>query len=425
MQLELRSPAKKRAALAAVLVVSAVYIGLAATQFLSAYFSTASDAISLKRAVRLDPGNAEARYRLGKFELLARQSPQSALSWLESAAGLDPHAGRYWTDLAIVQASLGESDSEQRSLQHALEVDSHTPEIAWDAANLYLALGAIDQAMKEFHVVFENDATLTWPALRTCWKIRPDIDYLLANVVPPAVYPAALEFLVANHETAAASRVWDQIFSAQQPMKRTDLFDYVRYLILHHEAADAARVWQQAAGMTAVQAYQPSSENLLVNGDFSLDILNGGFDWVYQKTEGVLLALDPSEAHSSARSLRITFDGPGIRDAGISQVVAVEPHTSYEFSAFYKASDMDGAGGMVFAVQDAYKETPLFMSEELRDADFWKKTGGAFTTADDSQLVMVRVVRVPSGSPIRGKLWIDGLQLVQSNVTSSSHKDLQ
>jgi len=111
MQLELRSPAKKRAALAAVLVVSAVYIGLAATQFLSAYFSTASDAISLKRAVRLDPGNAEARYRLGKFELLASQSPQSALPWLESAARLDHHAGRYWTDLAIVQASLGESDS--------------------------------------------------------------------------------------------------------------------------------------------------------------------------------------------------------------------------------------------------------------------------------------------------------------------------
>jgi len=425
MQLELRSPAKKRAALAAVLVVSAVYIGLAATQFLSAYFSTASDAISLKRAVRLDPGNAEARYRLGKFELLASQSPQSALPWLESAARLDHHAGRYWTDLAIVQASLGESDSEQRSLQHALEVDPHTPEIAWDAANLYLALGAIDQAMKEFHVVFENDETLTWPALRTCWKIRPDIDYLLANVVPPAVYPAALEFLVANHETAGASRVWEQISSAQQPMERKDLFGYVRYLILHHEAADAARVWQQAAGMTSLQAYQPSSENLLVNGDFSLDILNGGFDWVYQKTEGVLLALDPSEAHSSARSLRITFDGPGIRDAGISQVVAVEPHTSYEFSAFYKASDMDGAGGMVFAVQDAYKETPLFMSEERRDADFWKKTGGAFTTADDSQLVMVRVVRVPSGSPIRGKLWIDGLQLVQSNITSSSKKDLQ
>jgi hypothetical protein len=106
-------------------------------------------------------------------------------------------------------------------------------------------------------------------------------------------------------------------------------------------------------------------------------------------------------------------------------VVAVEPHTSYEFSAFYKANDMDGAGGMVFAVQDAYKETPLFMSEELRDADFWKKTGGVFTTADDSQLVMVRVVRVPGGSPIRGKLWIDGLQFVQSNVTSSSKKDLQ
>ena len=101
--------------------------------------------------------------------------------------------------------------------------------------------------------------------------------------------------------------------------------------------------------MADLSGYQPSSENLLINGDFSLEILDGGFDWMHQKTRGVALALDPNETHSSPHSLRIIFDGPGIEDAGIRQMVSVEPNTSYEFSGFYKASDMDGAGGTKFA----------------------------------------------------------------------------
>jgi len=272
--------------------------------------------------------------------------------------------------------------------------------------------------MRQFHVVLENSPAVTWPAVQTCWKIRPDIDYLLANVIPPPVYAPMLEFLLTKNETAAASKVWERMFSAQQAVGRKDLFGYVRYLVVHHEAARAARVWQEAASMATLQAYQPSPENLLVNGDFSLDILNGGFDWVHYKTDGVSLALDSSEVHSSSRSLRITFDGPGIRDAGISQIVAVYPNTSYEFSAFYKAADMDGAGGMEFAIQDAHKATSFFASEDLRDADFWKKTGGSFTTGQDTQLVMVRILRVPADSPIRGKLWLDGLKLVQSSTVA-------
>ena|SRR5579864_790044 len=426
MQLELRSPAKKWAVLVALFSVTAAYVVLSAAQFLVSSFADIPDPVWLKRAVWLDPGDAEHRYRLGRYELLASQSPQDALPWLQSAAKLNPHAGRYWIDLALAQQSIGDLDSEKRSLENALAVDPRTPELAWDAANLYLAQGATEDAMKQFHVVLQNDPELTWPAIRTCWRIRPDIGYLLDDVIPPGVYPAMLEFLVAKNETAAAAKVWAQIFSSQQPVERQDLFGYVKYLVLHREVAQAARVWQEAAGMASLQAYEPSSANLLVNGDFSLDMLNGGFDWVHQKIDGVSLALDPSEAHSSSRSLRITFDGPGIRDAGISQVVAVEPNTSYEFSAFYKAQDMEGAGAMQFAIQDAYKETSFLMSEDLRDADFWKKTGGAFTTGPDTELVMVRILRVPSGSPIRGKLWIDGLQLVpSSNVGSPSVKQAQ
>jgi hypothetical protein len=153
--------------------------------------------------------------------------------------------------------------------------------------------------------------------------------------------------------------------------------------------------------------------------------LNGGFDWMHQPPRGVTLALDPNEAHSSSRSLRIVLDGPGIEDAGVRQMVAVEPNTSYDFSAFYKASDMDGAGGARFALQDLYRETSFFMSDDLQNADFWKKVGGSFVTGPDTQMIVVRIARVPAGSPIRGKLWLDGLKLIPSARIVDAERKLQ
>jgi hypothetical protein len=78
---------------------------------------------------------------------------------------------------------------------------------------------------------------------------------------------------------------------------------------------------------------------------------------------------------------------------------------------------------MVFAVNDAYKDTPLFTSEDLHDADYWKETGGTFMTGPQTSLILLRIARVPSGSPIRGKLWIDGLKLVRRSTPQPSQKD--
>jgi len=415
MQLELRNPAKRVAVLAALSVLAASYFTLTAATFLAAHFSTYPDPKHLKRAAWLDPGNADYRYRVGRYELLAGQSPQAAIPWLEAATALNPHSARYWLDLAIARQSLGDTGSERPALERALTADPHTPDVAWEAANLFLAQGSTDEAMREFRVVMENDPSLGLQAIRLCWKMRPDIESLLSSVIPSNVYASFLDFLISNNETAAAAKVWEKMFYAQQPLERSDLFAYMRYLIAHQEVAQANMVWQQAANLSGLAAYQPSSENLLINGDFSLEVLNGGFDWTHQTTPGVSLALDPNDAHSSSRSLRIIFDGPGIADAGIRQLVPVDPNTSYEFSGFYKAQEMDGAGGPKFAIQDLYKETAFFMSDDLRDSDFWRKIDGAFITGPDTHMLVLRIARVPVGSPIRGKLWIDGLQLVRTD----------
>jgi hypothetical protein len=176
----------------------------------------------------------------------------------------------------------------------------------------------------------------------------------------------------------------------------------------------AHQVWRQAATLSGLSAYQPSSENLIVNGNFSLDVLNGGFDWTYHKKADVSLALDPAESRVGHPSLLIVFDSRGLEDAGIYQLIPVEPNSTYDFSAYFKAKDIQGAGGPHFAIQDFYAGTSYFSSEELKEADSWKQITGSFTTGDNSKLLVLRIQRLPAGSPIRGKLWIDDLRLVQS-----------
>ena len=281
MQLSLSSSAKKWAAAAAMITAAAAYSTLAAFPLLADHFAHSSDESALRRAIWLDPGNAENRYIVGIHQL-RQQSPSSAVSSLQSAALLNPHSSRIWVDLAAADQMLGDSTNETAALNRALAVDPRSPEIAWQAANLFLSEGLVDDAMKQFHTVLENDPPLTCPALTTAWKIRPDVDSLLDGVVPPAAYAAFLQFLLSKNETVAAAKVWDKMFSQERSVPRNDLLGYERYLVKHQEVSQASRVWQQAAKLSDLAAYQPSQENLLVNGDFSLQILNGGFDWIHQ-----------------------------------------------------------------------------------------------------------------------------------------------
>jgi hypothetical protein len=357
---------------------------------------------------------------MGRFELLAGQSPAAVLPWLKSATALNPQRGAYWLDRATTEELIGSPLSQRESLAHALAADPHSASLGWEIANRFVAQGATDDALEQYRRVIENDPELMPQAIQICWNIRPDINSLLKNVIPPNADAAFLSILVSDHQPDAAARVWDRIVALQQPVERPFLFDYLRHLIEGHDPVQAVHVWQQAADLSGLAAYQPTEENLLVNGNFSLAILNGGFDWTYTKMPVVTLALDPIDGHSGSRSLRIFFEGPGIVDAGIRQLVAVEPNTQYTFSGYYKAEEMDGAGGPKFAMEDFYSGEEFFMSDDLRGPDSWTMVRGTFTTGSDTHLLTLRIARVPAGSPIRGKLWIDDLKLTAADHLASA-----
>ncbi len=415
MNIPFTSGWRKRLVLGAAVIVCLVYIAVCGRLFLASLFGEKVELASLQRAARLDSSNADYRDHLGRYYALVARDPASSIEPYRAAVQLDPHSARYWFDLASAYQVLGNVSAQTDALEHAIKADPTTPDVAWEAANLYLVQGEDEKALREFRVVLENDPSLANSAMQLCWRIKPDADALLTDVVPARAqaYIAFLSLLMTKQETAATMKVWDALVATQEHFEQRYLFEYFRYLILHKSVDEAFQVWREGAGRFGYSSYVPIAHNLIVNGTFDLDILNGGFDWQYQKQRSVTLTLDPSDFHGGRRSLLVTFDGPGVTDAGIYQFVPVQPNTAYEFSAYYKNGDLEGAGGPHFTLQDFYTSAVLYDSDELKDAAFWKSATGEFTTGADSRLLLLHIRRLPEGSPIRGKLWVDDFRLVR------------
>ena len=410
MKIPFKTPARKWLIVAPAAILALAYWGLAARQLVASWLGSRPQLTSLQRAAWFDPGNAEYRNHVGRYYDLVAHDPASAIGHYLSAVQLNPHSSRYWFDLANAYQILGDTPNQTAALEHAIQADSMTPDVAWEAGNLYLVQGENDKALREFRVVIANDTNLDVAALQLSWRLKPDVDALLKEVIPAraSAYLNFLTLLESKGETVGTMKVWDALMQTSEPFERRHAFDYIRYLVEHKEVDEAVLAWKQTTNRFGLSSYLPSTANLVVNGNFSLDPLNAGFDWQYQKQSSVTLTLDPGDFHAGRRSLLIAFDGPGIRESGLYQLIPVQPHTSYDFTAYYKngEGEMQGAGGPHFTIQDMYTQAVYYESEELKQATFWKSADGEFTTGPDCKLIVLHIRRLPAGSPMRGKLWI-------------------
>jgi len=419
MTIAIRSPARKTVFLAMCLTLATVYIGFVVRGFVADRFSEKLDLASLQTAATLEPENGDYQYRLGKYFLRTQQSPTTAIPFLKSAAALNPYDASYWLELSSAYRRLNDGDHQKDALQRATTADPSNPDVAWDEANFYWSRGETDEALREFRIVLQNDPYLPPAALEACWRIKPDVKALLRAVVPrnAEIYSSFFDFLISKNEPDAAATVWNEMVELHQPVDRRYIFEYVRYLINRRQVGQAQQVWEQSANLCDLSAYQPTAENRVVNGDFSSPVLNGGFDWTYEKSSDVSLALDSTESHAGHRSLSIVFDSHGIGDVGIRQLIPVAPNTNYDFSAYFKSQALQGAGGPRFVLEDHFNGKSYFASDELKNADAWKEVEGTFSTGVDASLLVLRVQRVPAGNAIRGKLWISDIRLTPRQPT--------
>lgn len=410
------TPARKRVAFSACILPVVFYIVLAAAHFQATRLAAVPALASLEWASRLDPWNDQYRAWIGEYYLLVPQKPATAVAFIHSAIQLNPQASRYWLDLAAADQLLGKRREQLAALAHALAIDPKTPATAWEAANAYLTLGETDSALASFRTVMEGSPSLQPAALQYCWRLKPDAQALLRDILPMngAAPVALLELLMSKNESAAAT-AWAKLVQIQHPLEPKDVFNYLQYLIHQRDFAAIKQAWSDGAKLAGLADYQPSAANLIVNGNFQLPILNAGLDWRYQQSPDVMLALDPAVSHSGRGSLQLAFDSLGMGDAGIRQIVPVAADTQYGFSAFFKTEQLQGAGGLRFVIEDFVSGATYFETEDLVSDEVWRQSTGEFTTGPGAQLVTLRIQRVPAGDALRGKLWIDNVRLVQES----------
>jgi tetratricopeptide (TPR) repeat protein len=407
----------RRSIFAACCILGAIsYLSLAFRSYLASHLASDPTERNLQRAIGLEPSNAEYRDDLGQLLMYAGRDPKLAISQYDAAVHLNPHAARYWLDLANAYMVADRTNEQRESLERAVLVDPTAPHVAWEAANFFFVQGDREQALHNVRPVLANDPELVEQALQLCWRASGNANEILDQAVPKRadLYFSFIHVLIEKKETAAAKTVWNRLVKLHEPFPVQLSFPYLRFLLAQRDVAGAQDTWRQLASVSQTLApYLPSPASLIVNGGFEEKMLDGGFDWQYSATPHVDLAIDTNEFYSGTRSLSITFDGQNPADAGIFQFIPVKPNTQYEFTAAYRTEELVTASGPRFSVADAYTNASYVLSDDLMGTYPWRMERAQFRTGPDTNLLVLRITRQPAGPLIKGKLWIDDLKLVE------------
>ncbi len=369
---------------------------------------------AIERAMRLVPDDAEYPHVLG-LRLSALDEDDGAIANLRKAVTLNPNGGRYWLDLASVYQVTGKGTEENEAVQSALNAEPGNPAMAAEAAQFFLVAGDSDRAMPLFKQALEKDPDAAATILPVCWRETHDAKSILANAIPanPVLQLDFLRMLTWQKQADAAREVWNYVVAAHQYFSPQPSFFYFDYLLKEHDVAGFNRGWHELADLAPeMRAYLPA-HNLIVNSGFELPLLNSGFDWRHEPADHIAAGLDDKIAHSGRHSLSLTYDGSPVYEAGWTEFVPVEANAEYDFSAWIKSDNVTSSSGPRIALVDAFSDSVLLMTDDVLDTHNWREIKGTLRVPASTELLAVKITRAPANTRIRGRIWIDDLQLVR------------
>ena len=220
-----------------------VYLVLAGTEFAASAFASRAELPALQRAVRLSPGNADYRHRLGRYyAFVASDSPSAIESFDQPSLSIHmmPAIGSIWPP----HTGNRRCRRTTSSAEPCVKGRTHRPNVAWEAANFFLIDGDIDRALREFRVVIENDnnfATLPWRRVGGCVPMRTPFSKRGAR---PHRFP---DFLFNPLTTSSKPRPPSRPGTGSPnyiKSSRPIFVQYVRYLISVHRPEAAMAAWE-------------------------------------------------------------------------------------------------------------------------------------------------------------------------------------
>ena len=374
----------------------------------------------LERATQLEPGNARHWYLLGRYWQYNLDEPDNAraIAAYRQAVKFNPRFPAAWLNLGEAYEAEGNSASAREMFLEAKGVYPISAEAAWRYGNFLLRQGELPAAFVEIRHAVEEEPSRAAEAVSRCWRVAPDIQRILDEVLPPArdVYLDAVKFLTSENEMDAALAVWTRLVRLQPKLKLKDAHNLMELLLQRRNIAAARAVWSQALELSGTPRPVDPANSLIWDGGFETDVDGTGFSWRIQSPPGTKIHFDDQLQHSGARALSIRFDGTqNVYFEHVCQFVAVEPGTAYEFSAWIRTEALTTDKGAYFHVNSLgnQKSAPAATSE-LRGTEPWTRLTLRWSSGKDARLAQVCLARSQSqklDNQISGIVWIDDVAL--------------
>ena len=398
---------------------------------LASHYAASTNPANWELAARIEAGNPETWYKLGRFRQLDFDNPDVplAISYYRRAIQLNSRSPYYKLDLAGALEMTGknsEADDYFRAAQAAYPISA---EVSWKYGNFLLRHGRLPEAYAEIHRAVMVDPNLISPAVSQVWHSDPDVHLLLDQVLPDTAdaYSKALAFLTEAQDPAAALEVWQRLAAKDPHADWKWVFMLTDMLVAQEKFEDAGAVWRQATGRDDGSTAAYAGNSLVYDGGFEKDILGGGFGWRQTDAKGSDFDFDTEIKHSGSRSARLTFDGTeNLSYQGLFQYVLVSPGTRYRFQGFMRTSEISTESGMRFEIMDPKDETRLDVITPNETGTLpWTMEQIDFTTGPGTRLILIRLARKLSerlDNKLRGTVWIDDVTLVPGGTGSSAPK---
>jgi Tetratricopeptide repeat len=429
MILRLSSPAARGLLVVLAVMLSAGLIYSGVRNAVAAHDAGLNTSQGYERATQLEPGDAADWSLLGRYWQYNLENPdaQRAIRAYQKALAVDPRSADTWLDLGTAFESEGDSAAARNAYLQAKRVYPLSPEVSWRYGNFLLRQGEVDAAFEEFKHTVEADPKRAAAAFSLSLRVDPDIHSVLERVLPRSqeAYLGVISSLTQQDRTDQALAVWSAFGALHPQFPLREAYPLLEALLHKTQITAAENVWDQALVYAGVSRPPDPLGSLVWDGGFESDVEGGGFAWRYAPfASGVQVNLDTSEKHSGKRSLRLTFNGlSNVNFGDVCEYVAVQPATSYLFSAWVQTRELTTDQGVRIGLYSiSALDHSVAWTDDVHGTHAWTQVQLPWTSGKDVYGLKLCVSRQASAgfdSKISGSAWIDDVALVRASAENS------
>lgn len=376
----------------------------------------------LEAAARLEPSNSDNWYLLGRYWQYSLDEPDSAraIANFRRALSINPRSIDAWLDLGTVYETENNSTAARDAYLQARNAYPASAEVSWRYGNFLLRQGQLPAAFAEIRRAVYADPKRSAEAFSRCWRVDFSVESVLDTVIPPNrdAYLAVIRELAETDQLPSTLIVWQRLVALHPPMSPANVIFFTDFLLHKNHFDDAHRVWQDAVRLSDINTGDPPT-SVLWDGGFESNVQGGGFSWTYPALPpGVQAGLDRRQKHTGKQSLRIFFAArQNTNFDGVCSNVAVQPDTTYRFTAWARTQALTSDEGIRFRLYGFSDSQPATVADspDFRGTQPWTRVEMPWTSGKDVHRARVCIQRSPSRGfdrRIQGTAWVDDIALV-------------